>query len=55
MPDKLSKLLGQVRERIRTKHCSLRVEQTYKQWIRRFIGFHEKRHPKDMIRRWRLC
>ena len=48
MPDNPSKLLDQVRERIRTKHYSQRTEQTYVQWIRRFILFHDKRHSKDM-------
>jgi integron integrase len=42
------KLLDQVRDAIRTKHYSYRTEQTYVEWIKRFILFHEKRHPKDM-------
>lgn len=42
------RLLDQVREIIRKKHCSIRTEQAYVQWIRRFILFHDKRHPKDM-------
>lgn len=42
------KLLDQVRERIRLKHYSNRTEKTYLAWIRRFILFHEKRHPKEM-------
>jgi len=42
------KLLDQVREVIRTKHYSIRTEETYVSWIKRFILFHEKRHPKDM-------
>jgi hypothetical protein len=42
------KLLDQVRYAIRTKHYSLRTEEAYVQWIRRFILFHNKRHPKDM-------
>jgi integrase len=33
---------------IRTRHLSLRTEQAYVQWIRRFILFHNKRHPKEM-------
>ena len=48
MPDKPPRLLDQVRERLRVKHYSLRTEQTYLQWIRRFILFHGKRHPKEM-------
>jgi hypothetical protein len=42
------KLLDQVREAIRLKHYSLRTEQTYLDWIKRFILFHGKRHPKAM-------
>jgi integrase len=42
------KLLDQVRDAIRLKHYSYRTEQTYIQWIRRYILFHNKRHPKDM-------
>lgn len=42
------KLLDQVRESIRMKHYSIRTEQSYVGWIRRFILFHKKRHPKDM-------
>jgi integron integrase len=33
---------------IRTKHYSYRTEQTYKDWIKRYILYHGKRHPKDM-------
>jgi hypothetical protein len=33
---------------IRRKHYSFRTEQTYLDWIRRFILFQEKRHPADM-------
>jgi len=40
--------LEQVRVAIRTKHYSLRTEDTYVQWIRRFILFHDKRHPQEM-------
>lgn len=42
------KLLDQVREVIRVKHYSYRTEETYVQWIRCYILFHNKRHPKDM-------
>ena len=42
------KLLEQVRARLRLKHYSLRTEAAYIGWIRRFILFHRKRHPKDM-------
>ena len=33
---------------IRTRHYSIRTEEVYVQWIRRFILFHHKRHPKEM-------
>jgi Phage integrase, N-terminal SAM-like domain len=42
------KLLDQVRDVIRRKHFSIRTEQTYVDWIRRFILFHHKRHPREM-------
>jgi integron integrase len=42
------KLLEQVRARLRLKHYSLRTEAAYIGWIRRFILFHQKRHPKEM-------
>jgi hypothetical protein len=42
------KLLDQVREAIRIKHYSYRTEESYVAWIRRFILFHNKRHPKEM-------
>jgi hypothetical protein len=42
------KLLDQVRNVIRLKHFSLRTEQAYVYWIRRFILFHGKRHPAEM-------
>ena len=43
-----TRLLDQVRQRVRAKHYSLRTEQSYLGWIRRFILFHGKRHPRDM-------
>jgi len=42
------KLLDQVSDAIRLKHYSYRTEQTYKEWIKRYILFHGKRHPKEM-------
>jgi integron integrase len=42
------KLLDQVRNAIRTRHYSWRTEQTYVQWIKRFIFFHNKKHPLQM-------
>jgi integrase len=42
------KLLDQVRDVMRRKHYSIRAEQSYIDWIRRFILFHGKRHPLEM-------
>ncbi len=42
------KLLDQMRNVIRTKHYSMSTEQAYLQWVRRYILFHGKRHPRDM-------
>src|ERR1700731_131698 len=42
------KLLEQVRDAIRVKHYSIRTEQAYIDWIKRFILFHNKRHPREM-------
>jgi|SRR5688572_22095109 site-specific recombinase XerD len=42
------KLLDQARDVLRLKHYSYRSEETYIDWIRRYILFHQKRHPNDM-------
>jgi hypothetical protein len=42
------RLLDEVRKAIRLRHFSYRTEITYVDWIRRFILFHGKRHPKEM-------
>jgi site-specific recombinase XerD len=42
------RLLDQVRNVIRCKHYSIRTEHGYVDWIRRYIFFHDKLHPKDM-------
>lgn len=42
------KLLDQVRARIRVKHYSIRTEDQYVFWIKRFIFFHGKRHPREL-------
>ena len=42
------RLLDRVREAIRARHYSLRTEEAYVGWIRRFILFHKKRHPLEM-------
>ncbi len=41
-------LLDRVRNKIRLKHYSLRTEQTYVDWIKRFILFHGMRHPSEL-------
>jgi len=48
MEKRPKKLLDQVREVIRLKHYSIRTEEAYVNWIRRYIFFHNKRHPKEM-------
>jgi integron integrase len=53
VPDKSTtsnppKLMDQLRDKLRVKHYSIRTEQTYSGWIKRYIYFHGKRHPKDM-------
>ncbi len=42
------RLLDRVRAAIRTRGYSVRTEQAYVDWIRRFILFHGKRHPEEM-------
>jgi integrase len=42
------KLLDQVRAKMRLLHYSIRTEEAYVDWIKRYILFHNKRHPKDM-------
>lgn len=37
-----------MRDRLRVKHYSIRTENSYVDWARRFILFHNKRHPKEM-------
>jgi Phage integrase, N-terminal SAM-like domain len=42
------KLLDQIRNKLRLKHYAIRTEEQYLHWIKRFILFHGKRHPKDL-------
>ena len=42
------KLLEQIRSVLRVKHYSYRTEQSYIQWIKRYIYFHNMVHPKDL-------
>ncbi|MEW6165866.1 MAG: phage integrase N-terminal SAM-like domain-containing protein [Pseudomonadota bacterium] len=41
-------LPGRVRDRIRRKGYGIRTEKSYARWIKRFILFHDKRHPRAM-------
>ena len=41
-------LLDEVRARIRRLNYSIRTEDTYVDWVRRFVLFHDKRHPRTM-------
>ena len=45
------KLLEQLRDRLRYKRMSLRTEEAYLGWARRFILFHGKRHPSSLAER----
>ncbi|GAB4403624.1 MAG: integron integrase [Anaerolineales bacterium] len=47
-PQKPKKLLDQYRDLIRLKQYSTRTEKTYIHWVRQYILFHNKRHPKEM-------
>ena len=47
-PEHPPKLLDQLRDAIRLKHYSIRTETAYVDWVKRFILFHNKRHPKDL-------
>ncbi|MDH4166748.1 MAG: integron integrase [Gammaproteobacteria bacterium] len=42
------RLLDQAKDKLRTLHYSYRTEQQYLQWLRRFIRFHDKRHPRTL-------
>jgi integron integrase len=42
------RFLDRLRDSLRVRHYSLRTEDAYLDWVRRFILFHGKRHPKDM-------
>ena len=48
--DKHPRLLNQVQDRIRAKHYSIRTEQAYLDWVKKFILYYGKRHPADMSR-----
>jgi len=42
------RLLDRVRDAIRARHFSRRTEEAYVAWIKRYIFFHDKRHPAEM-------
>ena len=48
MQPKKKKLLDQVRDKVRLKHYSLKTERAYTGWIKRYIIYHNKRHPITM-------
>jgi site-specific recombinase XerD len=48
MEHRPKKLLDQVRDAIRLKHYSIRTGESYVTWIKRYIFFHNKQHPKEM-------
>jgi integron integrase len=48
MEHRPKRLLDHVRDAIRLKHYSIRTEESYVTWIKRYILFHNKRHPKEM-------
>jgi integron integrase len=43
-----NKLLDQIKEKTRTRYLSIRTEQAYVSWAKRFVLFHNKRHPSEM-------
>ncbi len=47
---KSTRLLDQLREQIRYLHYSLRTEDAYVYWVKKFVHFHELKHPRDMGR-----
>lgn len=42
------RLLDQVRQAIRVRHLARNTERAYVHWVKRFVLFHERRHPRDM-------
>lgn len=41
-------LIAVAREKMRTRHMALRTEQVYLQWLRRYIKFHGRKHPREL-------
>lgn len=48
MEKRPKKRLDRVRETMQRKHYSKRTEKSYVRWIKRYILFHNKRHPQEM-------
>jgi integron integrase len=48
LPNPKAKLLDQLREVMRVKHYSLRTERSYRDWVKRFVGFHGMRSREDL-------
>ena len=42
------KLLDRLREQIRVRHYSIRTEEAYVDWVRRYVHFHDRRHPEEL-------
>ena len=42
-----TKRLGRARQIMRLRHDAIRTERSYTHWMRRYILFHDKRHPQD--------
>ena len=47
-PDRRYRLMETVRTQLRAKRYSVRTEQAYVYWIRRYVVFHDRRHPRDL-------
>ena len=46
--DRESGLFAVAREKMRTRHLALRTEQAYLHWLRRYVEFHDRRHPREL-------
>jgi site-specific recombinase XerD len=47
-PDRKFRLMERIRHRLRTRHYSAKTERAYCGWVRRFVIFHQRRHPSSM-------
>ena len=41
-------LFAEAREKMRIRHLALRTEQAYLQWMRRYVTFHKRKHPREL-------